>query len=106
VSRETIISGFCQGALRTLIVMGVAGLVITAVYLPVRWSGVAEKAIRLEEARRKLPPQYRERLELERKDRERARPLLVGVRMITNQFVAVAILALIGRTVLRLRLKR
>ena len=93
-------------ALRTLIVMGVAGLIISTIYFPVRWSGAAEKATRLEEVRRKLPPQNREWLERERRLRERRLPLQVGVRIIANQFLAIAIIAFIGRSVLHLRLKR
>lgn len=96
--------------LRTLIVMGVAGLIIAAVYFPVRWSDGYEKARRMEEARqrveRKLPLEYRDRRERERRDLERRLPMPVGVRILANQFVAVAIIAFLGRTVLRLRLKR
>lgn len=97
-------------ALRTLIVMGVAGLIIAAVYFPVRWSGGYEKAKSFEDARQrveqKLPLEYRERRERERRDLERRLPPLVGVRIMANQFLAVAVIAFLGRTVLRLRLKR
>src|SRR5262249_26884938 len=74
MSSRTIISTLSQIALRTLVVMMVAGLIITAVYLPVRWSGVSEPAERLENARRRLPPEYRERLERERRERGAATP--------------------------------
>src|SRR5438067_9445410 len=77
MSRRKILSNATQLAARTLIVMAAAGLVITFVYLPVRWTGTSKKAFEREEAfRQRIPPQYRERADRERqmiRRRHRAR---------------------------------
>ena len=108
MSRRKILSNATQLAARTLIVMAAAGLVITFVYLPVRWTGTSQKAFEREEAfRQRMPPQYRERADRERQMiRRRPAPAFEGARLMLSQFIGIAIFAWIGRRVFRLRLKR
>ena len=71
-----------------------------------RWSGVSQASARREavrrEALRNMPLEFRERLH----ERERIPPAAARLRMLTTQFVVIAIVAWIGRRILRLRLKR
>ncbi len=89
-------------ATRTMILLGAAALVIAALYLPIRW-GSSQFAARREavrrEALRNMPLEFRERL----RERERIPPASVRLRMITTQFVVIAIVAWIGRRIFRLR---
>jgi len=93
-------------ATRTMILLGAAALVIAVIYIPVRWGGVSQAAARREavrrEALRNMPLEFRERLH----ERERIPPAAARLRMLTTQFVVIAIVAWIGRRILRLRLKR
>jgi hypothetical protein len=95
-----------QYATRTMILLGAAALVIAVIYIPVRWGGVSQAAARREgvrrEALRNMPLEFRERL----RERERIQPAPARLRMLTTQFVVIAIAAWIGRRILRLRLKR
>ncbi|HLH32648.1 MAG TPA: hypothetical protein VKY31_15720 [Terriglobia bacterium] len=92
---------------RTLILLGAAGMVIAVLYVPVRLSSMSQMFSRREAVRqqqlRNLPPGLRERFT---QNRDRVPPLPVRFRIVATQFIAITITAWIGRRVFRLRLKR
>jgi hypothetical protein len=95
-------------AARTMMVIIAAGIIVGCVYLPVRWTGIAEKALQKDQAFwQRMPPQQRERVERDRRRiSERRSPAFRGAQMMLGQFVGISIFALIGRWVFRLRLGR
>jgi hypothetical protein len=106
MSGRKILSTAGQLAARTMMVAVAAGIIITCVYLPVRWTGSAEKAVQKEDAFwQRMPAQRRERAERDRlRIRDRRAPALQAARLMLSQFIGITIFALIGRRVFRLKL--
>jgi hypothetical protein len=75
---------------RTILLLAAAGLIVGVVYVPIRLILAPER-----------PPQRNER-----RFQERRLPPYFGIRVVVKNLVAVAVVAGIGRGVLRLSLKR
>jgi hypothetical protein len=106
MSRRNVFSTAGQLAGRTIMVFVAAAAIIGCIYLPVRWTGMAEKASQKEDAFwQRMPPQQRERVERDRQRiRDRRATPQHSAGLVLGQFVGVSIFALIGRKVLRLKL--
>jgi hypothetical protein len=93
---------------RTLILLAAAGIVMGAIYIPVRWVPAVDKFSRREEARER---EYRARvgrplIRPSARARYQAPTPLFGFSQLAGQFLIIAVIGLVGRKVLRLRLKR
>ena len=87
-----------RSILRSLMVLGVSGLVIAVLYIPAQWR--RPEIQRRVGALRLTPGELQRRINRER----RPPPFPVRMRMIANQLLAIVVIAWIGRRVLRLRL--
>jgi len=93
---------------RTLIFLAAAGIVIGAIYIPVRWVPSVDQFSRREEARERayLARVGQPLIQPSARARYRAPTPLFGFSQLAGQFLIIAVIALIGRKLLRLRLKR